>query len=138
MNSIYSKQEYWTTTKRIVLAVGILILLAFFSSCEYNKEEQPLPVGGVNPCDTAVVSFVSDIEPILTSQCATSGCHDGTGDDPNLSTNIYNQLAPSISDGKFKSKVLDARTMPPSSEPPLSAANYQKIKCWFENGHLNN
>jgi len=113
-------------------------MLSIATSCENNHVEEALPSDAVNPCDTTFVSFNGTIAPLLTAKCATSGCHDGNGDDPNLSANMYNQLEPSLSDGKFKSKVIDSRTMPPSSETPLTALEYQTIKCWFEAGHNNN
>ncbi len=123
--------------KRIIIGFIILFVLALISSCEYNHQEELLPIGAVNPCDTAVINFSTDVSPIITAKCATTGCHDGTGDDPNLSIDVYNQLLPSFNDGKFKSKVLDARTMPPLSSNPLDATEYLKLKCWFEKGHLN-
>lgn len=135
LNSRKSTIREW---KRILLAILILYILAILSSCEYNHQEEVLPEGAINPCDTAAAKFNSNVMPILTAKCATSGCHDGTGDDPNLSSDFYNQLSSSLSDGKFKTKVIDGRTMPPVSATPLTAEEYLQLKCWYENGHLNN
>ncbi len=132
-----SRFSHFRSLKRITLAVVILIILALLSSCENNHVEEAKPAGTINPCDTIVVKFNSDLVSIFTAKCATSGCHDGSND-PDLTSNLYSNLQSSIGDGKFKTKVLDERSMPQAGSPPLSTAEYLKIKCWFENGHLNN
>lgn len=137
MLTLHSKQSNFDSTKKIILGVLVLILLAILSSCENNHVEEALPAGAVNPCDTAVVKFNSDIVPILTAKCATTGCHDGSND-PELTANMFANLQTSIGSGTFKTKVLDERSMPESGSTPLTSAEYLKIKCWYENGHSDN
>ncbi|MBK9672496.1 MAG: hypothetical protein IPP56_08685 [Bacteroidetes bacterium] len=138
MRTISTKRQSFDTLKRVTLAILILYILAVLSSCEYHTVEVELLEGSINPCDTATVSFSTDVTAILTSKCATTGCHDGTGDDPNLSSSLYTNLESSLGDGKFKSKVIDQRTMPPIGSTALSNTEYMILKCWFENGHSNN
>lgn len=137
MLTLHSKQSNFDSTKKIILGVLVLILLAFLSSCENNHVEEALPEGAINPCDTAVVKFNTDIVPILTAKCATSTCHDGSND-PELTANMFANLQTSIGSGSFKTKVLDERSMPQDGSPALSSDEYLKIKCWYENGHSDN
>src|SRR6478609_7482082 len=73
-----------------LLLTGVL-LLSF--SCTYNKGETVNPV-----CADVIehVSFATDIQPILTTNCATSGCHSGNTPEGNLNleaANAYTSLS---------------------------------------------
>lgn len=137
MITIQTKKSNMETFKKIFLAVLVLYILAVLTSCENNHVEEALPEGAINPCDTAVAKFNTEIIPIFNAKCATSGCHDGSND-PDMTTNIFANLETSITTGTFKTKVLDERSMPQLGSPELTNNEFLKIKCWFENGHLNN
>lgn len=76
----------------ILLAlVSMLLLLAVFSSCEYEEILPPEEI----PIDTTAppVSFSLDIIPLFNSSCNTSGCHSLGGVEPDLSSmNAYAEL----------------------------------------------
>lgn len=84
----------------------------------------------VSFCDTITLS--QDIQPILTANCAISGCHQAGyayGDFAN-----YTGISAKVS--KFEQRVLTEKNMPPSA--PLTTLEQQKLKCWLDAGHPNN
>jgi hypothetical protein len=74
-------------------------------------------------------SFTNDIQPIISSNCATVGCHDGSRS-PNLSA--YSGIS---SNG---SSVVGAinNNMPPGGR--LTAQQISLITCWVKSGTPNN
>jgi len=85
-------------------------------------------------CETANISFSSDIKPIIDTNCAVSGCHvTGTGL-PSWET--YANI--SANAGKIASRTA-AGEMPPSiSGKSLTIEQVQKIQCWVGSGAPNN
>ncbi|HEY8935367.1 MAG TPA: SprB repeat-containing protein [Cyclobacteriaceae bacterium] len=79
-------------------------------------------------------SFASDINSIITTKCAISGCHNGSKS-PNLTT--YARVNSNAS--KIKSEVTN-KTMPPSnsSAGSLTQTQINLITCWVNDGALNN
>jgi hypothetical protein len=74
--------------KYISIAVTALLLSA--TGCYKVATYVPPDTGEVV---TKTVSFEKDIQPILTANCALSGCHAAGGRTPNLSKgNAYNSL----------------------------------------------
>src|SRR4051794_33104025 len=75
-----------TTVLQKQLLVALICAVAFaWTSCEkdYHYIE---PVVVPPPPDTtlAPISFNNSIQPIFTTNCAVSGCHDGNNYDPDL------------------------------------------------------
>ncbi|MFY0605305.1 MAG: hypothetical protein JXR10_01235 [Cyclobacteriaceae bacterium] len=90
-----------------------------------------------NGCSTSVageigsgVSLSTDIMPIITANCAVSGCHNGSRS-PNLST--ANQVKNSAS--RVLARTSNG-TMPPGGS--LSQAHIDLITCWVNDGAENN
>lgn len=110
----------------------ILIGLIFFSSCVYNNEEE---LYGDIVCDTENVTYSAEIQSIIESSCATSGCHNAGGSAPNIYES-YNNVKASVDDGSFENRVLVQKNMPPGT--PLSDCNIALIEAWLEDGAPNN
>ncbi len=111
---------------------SIVILIAFFSSCTFNKEEI---LYGEEDCSSLEISFSANIFPILQGNCAISGCHIQGGDAPGLYEN-YNQVKFSVDNGAFQQRVLVAKDMPPFA--PLNDCQIELITRWIEEGAPNN
>jgi hypothetical protein len=90
------------------------------------------------------VSFSGDLVPILTKNCALSGCHDAAGTEhPTLTPEkaygelinggFVNTIAPNTS--PFYT-VVKGGAMPPSGT--VKPADVQKILDWIRNGAPNN
>ncbi len=125
--------------KTIIKTLLILIVSISFFSCENNVEEETGTSGGIGgdgsgggngnkPCDPDI-SFVNNIQSIINSKC--TGCHNGTVQLPDLRT--YEAI--SINAQNIKSQVV-SRAMPQGGS--LTNEQIELIRCWVENGALNN
>lgn len=87
---------------------------------------------------TDTFSFSEDVQPIIETKCAISGCHNGDlGQDFNWTNfQTFHQRAAS---GLVKFRVTH-RIMPPSnsSAGPLSQEQINAIACWTDQGAPNN
>lgn len=73
---------------------------------------------------------LSDIEPIITTSCAVSNCHNGDRTNlPNFSTTSV--LIANASG--IKSRTAN-ETMPPDGRDDLTASQIQMIACWVDDG----
>lgn len=107
-------------------SVALLILGFYFSGCVYRHFEQPVPV-----CNPDVkVSFESTVQPILTTNCAVDGCHNGTN--PAVPTLVtFQQVKDNAEDISLQ---ISKGVMPPTGAAPLSARDLAEITCWVNQG----
>ena len=87
------------------------------------------------------MSFSEKVQPIFLNNCATSGCHDGSGE---FALETYNQILEPVKPGDpAGSKVYNVMTklsgeeaMPPDG--PLSEQQLNIIYTWILQGAKNN
>ena len=102
--------------------------------------DDPVSAGRSSP------SFSADISPILTSRCATAGCH-VAGGPHGIDLRTYDSLKAGGDDGaiviagdaresEVVKQIVQGR-MPPGG-PPLEAARTQLIIDWINEGAENN
>jgi len=109
----------------ILAAVGMCT-----AGCYYDKEEVLYPGG--NNCQGAANKF-SNVNPIIQTKCAISGCHDAA------STNIggpftnYNLIKAKASQIKLQ---VQTGLMPQTGH--LTPTELQSIVCWVDAGAPNN
>lgn len=109
--------------------IGIMGMLNLLGSCEYNVENETVTIDGL--CEN-VVSYSATIRPLIDNQCMP--CHNGDGNEPfapDLTT--YSQVE-SIA-GLIK-EVTQSGRMPKDGN--LTDSEIAAIKCWVDNGTLNN
>ncbi|GAA4271586.1 cytochrome c [Aquimarina gracilis] len=120
--------ETLSRTKNILLPILIGIV---FIACENNVEEDTTsPDGGSNgnePCDTNI-SFTTSVKPIIDANCIA--CHNGN-QFPDLRT--YQGIFDNAQN--VRSQVV-SRRMPLNGS--LTNEEIELIRCWIENGALNN
>jgi hypothetical protein len=88
-------------------------------------------------CDTVNSDYTESVALLIQTRCALSGCH--IGDSVSVGNfNNYSEIKERVDNGTFREKVIDSKTMPPSTKPPLSTQEYTIFKCWFEKGGPNN
>jgi hypothetical protein len=98
-----------------------------------------------SPAITTTVSFSKDLQPILTSSCAKSGCHNGSVSPDLTAANSYNSLTlgfvntgdPSNSDVYLWLTGKKAATMPLGSSNNPSNIN-ALVLAWINQGAKNN
>lgn len=125
-------------TQSCIIVRPLIAILFFtsllFTACVSHDLEGPVNVS----CDDfRTVSFNDDIKPIVNSNCAFTGCHNGDlGGDLNWTVlqNFQNHAT------EVKRRI----TLPPSDPekmPRIGKLNYEQISlitCWIEQGALNN
>lgn len=110
------------------LLFSISFMLVVLPACKKEKKEDVIDCTGVSP------SYNSEIKPIISANCLSSGCHNAGSSNGDYTT--YNGLKAVAASGVLESRVIINKTMPPSG--PLSLDNRKKIKCWISSGALNN
>lgn len=107
----------------------LLSLAMLLASCEYNVENEDIPVDGV--CNTEV-SYNTAIRPLINANCMP--CHNGDGTEPfapDLTTfNAVEGLADLVKE------VTQTRRMPIGGS--LTDAEINAIACWVDNAAPNN
>lgn len=116
-------------THKLILPV-LLVLICI--GCSYQSEED-LAKPSTAGCDTAMVTFSGSIQPILSRNCATPGCHNGNA--PGNFTN-FSEFESAVNNGKIRERVLVQKNMPPSG--PLNACDQAKLDKWIRSGAQNN
>jgi len=126
---------------RASLLLASVILLSVFllaiSSCTWDKTYL-IGRGGDGIKDS--VCYQNEIQPIITSNCAMSGCHDGqSGEAMDLTT--YWSVMQIVKAGKpDNSKLMQVITgggenpMPPSPNPALTPDQINLIQTWIQQG----
>jgi len=121
------RKETFCMRRIRVLAMAVILGLAGLS-CEYNVENEDIVIGD---CET-VISYSNEIRPLIDTSCMP--CHNGDGNTPfapNLTTyTLVESIAALIKD------VTQSGRMP--KQGSLKTAQIEAIKCWVDNGALNN
>lgn len=104
--------------------------------------------GGAQPCSADTVYFQNIVLPMLTSNCAMSGCHDAATRQNGVQLTDYSSI---VNTGRVRpgnpgeSKLYKMITdpdpndrMPLFPRPPLSAVQIGQIRRWIEQGAKNN
>ena len=130
-----------------VLTLTLLASNIFIFSCYYNKAEV---TPSTEECKDVItnVSFSKDIIPILTTNCAKSGCHAGSNPEGNLNLEAANAYASLLKQGSgyvdsinpkssvlYSSLVSITNPMPPTG--PLSICDLKRIETWMKQGAKN-
>lgn len=137
--------------KKIYLSILSLSAICFLNSCYYDNLKELHPEAAItqNNCDTSgVISYSSQIVPILTANCTQSGCHNGTGSGAR-NLNDYNETAASATNGNvtgdggslYSSITWDGintTEQMPQGGSKISECDIAKIKKWAAAGAPNN
>jgi hypothetical protein len=115
----------------LLIRIALLSLALIGMCCRDNNIEPEIPVE---------VSFASDILTIFFSNCALSGCHDGSGQ---FSLKTYSEIVANVVPGMpSQSKIYKAISgggsisMPPSGQ--LSNQQIKLIEKWIIDGAQQN
>jgi hypothetical protein len=121
---------------KVLWPLAFLVGGLFVTSCYYDDYQTLYGTGGA--CDTAAVSYSTDIQPLIATQCG--GCHGNTAPSAGLSLTNHTQLAAAINTGNLLARVhLPAGA--PGAMPttgPLSSCQKAKLRTWKRQGALNN
>lgn len=125
--------------KKILIILSAFFCILYVSSCYSDKT--PIFVDP-NDCDPNLVYFQSEVLPILSSNCAQSGCHDAITEADGYNFTDYAGAYAAIKPyNAERSELYESITtteseeiMPPAGNTPLSAAQIEIIRNWIEQG----
>lgn len=128
----------------------IISFLIFLVSCKHDIINDPNdktadttkvitpPVGGNSSSDT--VCFNTEILPLYSSYCGSSGCHDLNSHAEGVILTDYTRIMRGIRaklPNSSKYYTIIGQGMPPRNYPQMSATNIATIKKWIDQGALN-
>ncbi len=93
--------------------------------------------GCIDDCNLESVSFTSDIQLIISNNCAS--CHTGTSPTGGIAFSSHSEISALANSGKLMDALMGSNgvsQMPPSG--PMDDCNIDKITKWIEDGTPNN
>ena len=96
------------------------------------------PAGGTTSSDT--ICFNTEILPLFSSYCGSSGCHDLNSHEDGVILTDYTRIMKGIRaklPNSSKYYTIIGQDMPPRNSPQMSVTNVATIKKWIEQGALN-
>jgi hypothetical protein len=120
-----------------LISISILVLIVSLSSCYYDNEEELYPFDNCNLPQE--ISYAADVEPIISSSCAVSGCH-VQGGEGNGVFDSYQAVAAKIDNGNgvFSNRVFEVGDMAGPSYGNLADCEVETLRKWVEQGAPNN
>lgn len=122
--------------------VFALIVGAGFVGC---RHEVLLPYGGATvseTCSSDSVYFVNDVQPLLNSNCAMSGCHDNASHKEGVRMTDYANIMEEVKVGNASNstlyRVIANGSMPPRPMNAFTTAQKALIQKWINQGAKNN
>jgi len=111
-----------------LIAILVIFTVYFMSSC---TDKLPEPQEPPLDCSTNTITYDDHVYGILESSCNTTACHDNSsqgafGAFSTLSASRKENIATRVVNG----------SMPPGGN--VSSAIIDTIRCWQENGYLEN
>jgi hypothetical protein len=133
-------------TPPFVLIAALVFMLL---SCKHDIINDPnekiadttkvvTPAGSTSTADT--VCFNTEILPLFSSYCGSSGCHDLNSHAEGVILTDYTRIMRGIRaklPNSSKYYTIIGQGMPPRNSPQMSVANIATIKKWIEQGALN-
>lgn len=133
---------------RNLLALLTVIVVVMFACTHENLDlNNPINIPTVSsPCSPDSVYFVSEIMPIIASNCAMSGCHDAATHAEGVNLTSYARILKYVTPGNPSNSELysiitttnSGHRMPPPPRSPLTTAQITKIQKWILQGARNN
>lgn len=121
------------TTFFTIGTVFVLGLSFVQMGCYKDNKESMFPSTGV--CDTANVTWAKDIQGIVTTSCAISGCHNATASGGyNLSN--FAGVKMMVDNNRFLA-VIESGSMPKNASK-LDNCAIDKVRSWIAKGALQN
>jgi mono/diheme cytochrome c family protein len=128
--------------------------IIFMISCKHDFSDANVDTSGngtgtppsqTSNCSADSVYFANEIQPLINSSCATSGCHDAATRAEGVELTTYNKIrnyaVPFNAAGSklYKSMIKSGGDrMPPPPKPAMTAAQLAKVVKWINQGAQNN
>lgn len=116
----------------------LALLTAVFPSCYYDNEEELYP-NSTASCDTTNITYSSKIQPIMSTYCATTGCHNAVTGAAGIRLDTYENVRNEASGASFFCSIQHQSgcSPMPKNQPQLSACNIQTLIKWQQLNYPN-
>lgn len=118
----------------LVLSAAFILTFAIFQSCTFDEAPRVLD------CDNlSDISFATDVLPILTTNCATTGCHDDATGSSGYRFGNYTNTKEAVDGGRVVGAINHENgfsNMPASFQ--LQPCEIDIIETWLNEGALDN
>jgi hypothetical protein len=118
---------------KIVLFFLLAVLVACDKKVGKIPTTAPATPAPANFCDS--IKFNKYIKTIITSNCATPGCH--TSGFPSGDFTGYTGIKIKVDNGTFKTRVFNSPSNPMPQNGMLPQGQLDSIKCWLDRGSPN-
>ena len=125
--------------KPIIYLAIILLTLATFAGCFYDKAELVYPSSPASTCDTTAIKYSIDVTNILSNSCYI--CHGGNASaGGGIKLDTYTGVKAMVNNGKLLKSITHApgASPMPKSGAKLSDCNISKIAAWINQGAPQN
>jgi hypothetical protein len=124
----------------MLLALLLLLLLAVFSGCYADNEEDLYPKNPTVTCDTTDVSYSATIRPIMAASCATSGCHAGNPAPGGYNLETHAGLLTAVNSNRLMGTIRheNGYSAMPKNASKLPDCSINQIASWVAAGAPNN
>lgn len=120
------------------------VSLILLSGCYNDKYDKLYPAPANTTCDTSAISYARDIQPIINASCATSGCHNSSGNSTTggLDFTVFSILQADANQALLLNDIEGTPTRGHNTMPlnltPLSQCQINKMIAWVNQGAKNN
>ena len=134
---------YNSNCKKLVLISAFLVAFILISGCskddDVSNEPDNTPPTGIDTCMEIDPSYEDDIKPIIEASCAIEDCHVSGGRGSGIFES-YDGVKDKVDNESLLRRAVTNANMPPasSSAPKPTAEQRNLIKCWIEDGALDN
>lgn len=118
----------------------VLLALALLTGCYADNEEDLYPDDPTATCDTTSVSYSITVQPIVASNCATSGCHAGSAPAGGYNLESHAGLAAVANNGRLLGTIRheSGYSAMPKNTNKLPDCSINQIAAWVNAGAPNN
>ncbi len=127
--------------KSYTLLIAIVFLGTLFSCSSESAEDltEPTATNTENEeenTNTSSITYTSDIQPLIASSCATTGCHN-TNSNTSLDLTSYAEIKAAFQQTGASSAIgrIESGDMPRGA-PMLSDTNINNLKTWINNDFI--